>query len=174
MGDSTILDGGGISCWAVDLERDYPLASALAATWDAGPARFLIRLPDDVFGPTGVVGRVDLGRGEAVFDLPPPPGLAGLPYFDAAALLAAVLAEAPSWVYLGRTEEGARFGRRDMAVAAALDRDWVVVAATIGGGGRLRSVEYLLPAQATLRPAVLRLFDFDGAEPLDHAAAVPS
>lgn len=172
-GETTILAGGGSVCGRHDGGPEETLREAIEQSTAHGNARWLIRLPDDVFPPTGVVGRIDFDRGRSVIDRPPPADLAGLPYYDAAALFAAAVEAAPSWQYLGDTEDGARFGLRDVAMAVAGSQEpWVVVAMTVGIG--VESIEYALPSAPTLRPAVVRFFDYRRAEPLDQPAALPS
>lgn len=173
-GETTVLAGGGSVCRRHDGGPGQTLREAIEHAKRNGNARWLIRLPDDAFPPTGVVGRIDFGQGRSVIDRPPPPDLAGLPYYDAAALFAAAADRAPSWQFLGETDAGARFGLRDVAMAVAGSQEpWVVVAMTVRGS-IVESIEYALPSAATLRPAILRLFSYRQAEPLDSPAALPS
>lgn len=173
-GETTILAGGGSVCGRHDGGPEETLREAIEQSTVHGNARWYIRLPDDVFPPTGVVGRIDFDRGRSVIDRPPPADLASLPYYDAAALFAAAAEASPSWRYLGDTEDGARFGLRDVALAVAgSQRPWVVVAITVQAGA-VRGIEYALPSAPTLRPAVLRFFDYRRAEPVDQPAALPS
>lgn len=169
----TVLAGDGVSCWHVVVEREYPLQVALANTRRSGTARFLIRLPEDAFPVVGVVGRIGFDERRSVIDLPPPPELAHLP-FDAYAVFAAVERQASSWVHLGDTGEGSRFGLRDTALALSTQQPWVPVAVTVGRSGHVVTVEYVLPGAPTRHPVRMWLFGYRHDEPLDMPPAVPS
>lgn len=173
-GETTVLAGGGSACRRHDGGPEQTLRESIAQSTRNGNARWFIRLPDDAFPPIGVVGRIDFDRGRSVIDRPPPAELAGLPYYDAAAIFAAAAEAAPSWRYLGATDGGARFGLRDVALAVAGSQGpWVVVAVTVLGG-TVESIEYALPSAPTLRPAVLRFFAYRQAESLDQPVALGS
>lgn len=172
--DETTIYAGGSVCHRVDGGPQQALHEAIEQAAGHGNARWLIRLPDDAFPPTGVVGRIDFGQGRSVVDRPPPPELADLPYYDAAAIFAATVEAAPSWAFLGEGDEGARYGLRDVAMAVAgADGPLVVVGVTVKAGS-LSRIEYALVSAPTLRPAVLWLFGYGHAEPLDQPAALPS